>query len=469
MTSPSSSTPELNPPLGSPVIPWLNPLKSYLFFGQDPTPELIAILLVYFVQGILGLSRLAVTFFLKDNLGLSPAETAALTGLAILPWTIKPVFGFLSDGFPIGGYRRRPYLIGSGLLGCGSWIFLATLTGEHLPQDKWFATLAIVLTSLSIAVGDVIADSIVAERAREESQSQAGSLQSLCWSTMAIGGLLTAYLSGFLLEQLGTRSLFLITASFPLLVSWAAVLITEEPSDRRNWDGLKQQTIALWEAVRQRSIWMPTLFICIWQATPNAESAFFYFSTNELEFTPEFLGRIRLVTSLAGFLGIWIFQRFFKAIPFRSILGWMIVISTLLGLTTLLLVTHTNRTLGIDDRWFSLGDTLILTLAGEIAFMPILVLAARICPPGVEATLFALLMSLLNLSGLLSREFGALLTQWLNVTEIDFSNLWLLLLITNLSNLIPLPFLRLLPKASATELDPADPVPLDKSGAESSC
>ena len=84
-------------------------------------------------------------------------------------------------------------------------------------------------------------------------------------------------------------------------------------------------------------------------------------------------------------------------------------------------------------------------------------------------TLFALLMSLLNLSGLLSREFGALLTQWLNVTEIDFSNLWLLLLITNLSNLIPLPFLRLLPKASATELDPADPVSLDKSGAESSC
>ncbi|MGA1409522.1 MAG: folate/biopterin family MFS transporter [Prochlorotrichaceae cyanobacterium] len=430
---------------------WKAWLKTYLLFDHEPTPELIAILLVYFVQGILGLSRLAVTFFLKDDLGLSPAETAALTGLGILPWTLKPLFGFLSDGFPIGGYRRRPYLILSGLLGSGAWVFLGSLKALHLPQEKWFATLAIVLTSLAIAVADVIADSIVAERARQETQSGAGSLQSLCWSTLAIGGLLTAYLSGFLLERFGTQAIFLITASFPLLVSWAAGLINEEPSDRKNWQGLKDQTVALWGALRQKQIWMPAMFICIWQSTPSAESAFFYFTTNDLGFSPEFLGRVRLVSSIAGLVGIWSFQRFFKAVPFRPILGWTIVISTLLGLTTLILVTHANRQLGIDDRWFSLGDTLILTVAGEIAFMPVLVLAARICPAGVEATLFALLMSLFNLSGLVSREIGALLTQWLGVTEVDFTHLWVLVLITNLSNLIPLPFLGLLPTASARQ------------------
>jgi hypothetical protein len=40
------------------------------------TPETIAIAMVYFVQGILGLSRLAVSFFLKDNLHLDPAEVS---------------------------------------------------------------------------------------------------------------------------------------------------------------------------------------------------------------------------------------------------------------------------------------------------------------------------------------------------------------------------------------------------------
>lgn len=119
----------------------------------------------------------------------------------------------------------------------------------------------------------------------------------------------------------------------------------------------------------------------------------------------------------------------------------------------LLLVTHANRALGIDDHWFSLGDSLVLTVAGQIAFMPVLVLSARLCPPGVEATLFALLMSVVNLSGLISHELGALLTHWLQVTETDFGNLWLLVLLTNTSTLLPLPLLGLLPEASAVESD----------------
>ena len=37
-------------------------VKQKLLFGNEPSPELMAILLVYFVQGILGLARLAVSF-----------------------------------------------------------------------------------------------------------------------------------------------------------------------------------------------------------------------------------------------------------------------------------------------------------------------------------------------------------------------------------------------------------------------
>lgn len=51
-----------------------------------------------------------------------------------------------------------------------------------------------------------------------------------------------------------------------------------------------------------------------------------------------------------------------------------------------------NRQLGIDDRFFAMGDSLVLTVLGQLAFMPTLVLAAKICPPGLEATLFAGLM-----------------------------------------------------------------------------
>ncbi len=118
-------------------------------------------------------------------------------------------------------------------------------------------------------------------------------------------------------------------------------------------------------------------------------------------------------------------------------------------MTMLLLVTHTNRILGIDDHWFSLGDSLILTVMGQISYMPVLVLAARLCPPGVEATLFALLMSISNLAAMVSYEFGAIIMHWLGITETNFELLWLLVIITNLSTLLPLPFLHWLPTSSS--------------------
>jgi folate/biopterin transporter len=329
-------------------------------------------------------------------------------------------------------------------------------------HSAWAATAAIALGSLSVALSDVIVDSIVVSRARNESISSAGSLQSLSWGASAMGGLITAYFSGALLQKFDTRTVFLITATFPLIVSAVAWLIVEKPVERRSdFTAVKRQIILLKKAVSQKSIWMPTAFLFLWQAMPGSESAFFYFSTNELHFEPEFLGRIRLVSSFAAIVGIWVFQRFLKAVPFRVIFGWSTVISSALGLTTLLLVTHANRALGIDDKWFSLGDSLILTVMGQIAFMPVLVLAARLCPKGVEATLFALLMSVVNVSGVLSHELGALLTYWLGVTETNFDKLWLLVLITNLSTLLPLPLLNWLPSAAEVPMEDAVPVAID--------
>ncbi len=319
-------------------------LQDKILFGYKPTPELAAILIVYFVQGILGLARLAVSFFLKDDLGLSPAEVAALTGIASLPWVIKPVFGFMSDGLPIFGYRRRPYLILSGILGAVSWVMLATVVDRGST-----ATIVLLMTSLSVAISDVIVDSLVVEKAREESLGQAGSIQSLCWGFSALGGLITAYLSGWLLEHFSSSAVFEITATFPLFISVVALLIVEEKIDPKKAQKsiVAEQIKQLFTALKQKSILLPTAFLFIWQATPTAESAFFFFSTNELGFEPEFLGRVRLVTSLASLVGILVFQKFLKNIPFRQILGWSTVIAASLGMTTLLLVTHANRAIGI--------------------------------------------------------------------------------------------------------------------------
>ncbi|XP_048549728.1 folate-biopterin transporter 1, chloroplastic-like, partial [Triticum urartu] len=294
-------------------------------FGVDLSPDNVAVATVYFVQGVLGLSRLAVSFYLKDDLQLDPAETAVITGFSALPWLVKPLYGFISDSVPLFGYRRRSYLILSGLLGAISWSLMATIV-----DDKYSAALSIILGSLAVAFSDVVVDSMVVERARGESQSTSGSLQSLCWGSSAFGAIVSAYFSGSLVDTYGVRFVFGVTAFLPLMTSAVAVLVNEKrlPTEERS--------ISLSSS-----------------------------STNKIGFTPEFLGRVTLVTSVASLLGVGIYNSFLKAVPLRKIFLVTTILGSALGMTQVLLVTGLNRKLGISDEWFSIGDSLILTVLGQ--------------------------------------------------------------------------------------------------------
>ncbi|KAG1348259.1 Folate-biopterin transporter 1, chloroplastic [Cocos nucifera] len=450
-------------------------------FGVEMSPDNFAVAIVYFVQGVLGLSRLAVSFYLKDDLHLDPAETAVISGVSSLPWLIKPLYGFISDSIPLFGYRRRSYLILSGLLGAFSWCFMAFFV-----DGKYGAALCILLGSLSVAFSDVVVDSMVVERARGESQSTSGSLQSLCWGSSAFGGIVSAYFSGSLVDAYGVRFVFGVTAFLPLMTSAVAVLVNEQsvPSSRGHnplvsgsnfIENSKQNIMQLWAAVRQRDILLPTLFIFLWQATPQSDSAMFFFTTNKLGFSPEFLGRVKLVTSVASLVGVALYNSFLKNVPLRKIFLLTTIIGSTIGMTQVFLVTGLNQEFGISNEWFSIGDSLIITVLSQgkqmnkpsiwlpdiiapydalidrktldlASFMPVLVLAARLCPSGMEATLFATLMSISNGGSVAGGLLGAGLTQLLGVTKDSFGNLALLIIICNLSSLLPLPLLGLLPE-----------------------
>ncbi|GIL81037.1 hypothetical protein Vretimale_9260 [Volvox reticuliferus] len=462
--------------------------------GLEPSPELVAISMVYFVQGILGLSRLAVSYFFKDELHIEPAEVAILTGLSSIPWMIKPLYGFISDSIPLFGYRRRSYLILCGLMGSVAWATLAY--GVH---DARGAVACMLLASLGTAASDVVVDSIVVERARGHHQSVSGSLQSLCWASAAIGGITSAYFSGSFVQEYGTRFVFGLTAFFPLAVSASSMLINERPvgaatpADREQSQRLLTahagasvelpgalasesgtdarpavagpstvgtrlwlQSVALWNAVRRRDILMPAVFVFLWQATPSADSAMFYYQTNVLGFTPEFLGRVRLGGSIAALAGVAIFNTWLKTVPLRRLLWWVMVVGTVLSSSQLILISGLHRQWGLSDQLFVLGDSMVLTVLGQISFMPILVLAARMCPQGVEATLFATLMSVLNCGSMTGGALGAGLTKLYGVTSEDYTNLFKLVATCVALTMAPAPFLSLLPSELDIEKAAAD-------------
>ena len=425
--------------------------SDYLF--QTPNPmkfDLTKILIpfVYFIAGATSLAGVATTFYYKDDLHLSIQQVQFLASIAIIPWSIKPIYGFVSDLRPVFGLRRKPYLFLAGLLGAAGYFSMATwVTGF------WGAALSSFVSAMGFALADVIVDGIVAEKSR--SQKEAGRLQSICRAAILVGALIVSYASGILVEQIGARNVFIITGTLPLFTSLFALMVREGPlpdakfSFRNTW---RKFTSALTPAI----LWS-ALFLFIWRSTPTSGGAFSYYLIDELHFTPEFFGRLALISHATGIVGILLFRKFLLNIRLRTMFFWLMVASVVLSLPSIGLVYKWYELIGVSPQFFAMADTLIGGMLFELGFLPLLVLVARVCPKGIEATMFAILASVMNIGLSVSDLGGAALTSYFSVHSAtatiaaDYSNLHIVMWIAILSSFLPLPLLSLLPETRTSE------------------
>lgn len=158
------------------------------------------------------------------------------------------------------------------------------------------------------------------------------------------------------------------------------------------------------------------------------------------------MGYIFSIGSVGSILGALLYQYVLKDHPFRDLLFWTQLLYGLSGMLDLMLVLRLNLRFGVPDYFFVVIDESVSQMTGRLKWMPLLVLSSKLCPPGIEGTFFALLMSIDNV-GLLSATWGGgFLLHVLKVTRTQFDNLWLAILIRNLLRLTPLCLLFLVPR-----------------------
>ena len=57
--------------------------------------------------------------------------------------------------------------------------------------------------------------------------------------------------------------------------------LRSEEQEQAVFAGIKTQLSEVWETVQKPSIYLPVLFIFLWQGTPDPGAAMFYFNTND--------------------------------------------------------------------------------------------------------------------------------------------------------------------------------------------
>ena len=117
--------------------------------------------------------------------------------LLAVPWTIKPIFGLLSDFIPLFGSRRRNYLLLANGLAALSLLLLAFVPIE--PGSLWLLFALLLPTTMAIALGDVIVDALMVEKGQPLGLT--GRFQSIQWAAANVALLLTGVLGGYVAEE----------------------------------------------------------------------------------------------------------------------------------------------------------------------------------------------------------------------------------------------------------------------------
>lgn len=135
-----------------------------------------------------------------------------VAAVAHIPWTIKPLFGILSDGFPIYNLKRTYYIIIASVIGTVAWLLIGLV-----PVVNGVAIILMLFGNLSMALPQVMFDAANAVKSQTYPE-HASDLQSFPYGAFSLFAIVGYLSSGWLILAIGTEKLFLLITltSFPI-------------------------------------------------------------------------------------------------------------------------------------------------------------------------------------------------------------------------------------------------------------
>ncbi|TQE11197.1 hypothetical protein C1H46_003203 [Malus baccata] len=435
-------------------IQWLQMLSTEL----NPTFVLGVVLVYGISQGFSGSYFKVVTdYYWKDVQKLQPSVVQLYIGLYYIPWLMKPVWGLLTDVFPVRGYRRRPYFVLAGVIGTVSALTVA-FSGNLAAV---VALTWLIGVTAGVAIADVTIDACIA-RNSIEIRSLASDLQSLCGFCSSAGALVGYSTSGFFVHHLGPQGALGLLAIPPIFLTVLGFVIYEQRSTnlhsqrKRAAEEVGVAMSGIYKTIKLPQVWKPSLYMYLSLALSiNTQEGNFYWYTDPSAgpaFSQEFVGMIYAVGAVASIVGVLIYHKTLKNYPFRNLVFFAQLLYAISGLLDLTFILRWNLALGIPDYFFVIMEECVFRIVTKIRWMPMIVLSTKLCPLGIEGMFFALLMCIDSLGSLSSKWGGGAVLHALNVTRTNFTNLWLALLIRNVLRFLTLGLIFLVPKADQLDL-----------------
>ena len=358
---------------------------------------------IYFVQGVgeptTGLIAQPTKSLLR-GWGLGAEEIAGFMLIVGFPWYIKPVFGLLTDFVPILGSRRKSYLLMSTMMASLGLLLAGVM---DLPDGSVNTLMwLLLLPCAGVAFTDVVADALMVEKGQPLGLT--GRLQSVQWGALYTAGILTGVVGGYLsqhnLQQLG----FIVCGVLTLVTFGLAWFVVKEKRDAKVDVASAKKTLSVtWKTLRNGYIVPVAIFLFLLNFNPFSADVLYVHMTTALGLSEQFVGTTYSVGAVASIAACFVYGGLATRFKVRTLIHISLVTMVLCSLS----------------YWGLSGETSALVIAAVVGFFYMITtlvqldLAARYCPPESAGTIFALLMSLSNLSvGLASAVGGGWYESW---------------------------------------------------------
>ena len=385
------------------MMPRMSALIDRVLPFKTPDGRRLAILfaIVYFSQGMYHVADQVLTLTLKETLGLSPSQVGKFSTIILLPWVVKPIYGMISDGFPLFGRRRKSYFLLTSALATVAGLGLSLIAPTY-----WHLALLLLVMGLGIAFTDVLTDAMMVENGKPLGLT--GAFQSVQWTAINIATLLVGLIGGYFAQHRMLHTGFLLAAAFPFLALVMGLGFIHEPPAKSPREEFGEAWIGIKHAVRDRTMWVVAGFIFFWTFSPSIGIPLFYYQTDTLKFSQQFIGFLGSLTAAASIVGAALYAPLSRRISLHRLIVFSIAVGVI-GTLAYLFYDGVTSAILIDTSFGGIGMVM------QLAFLD---LAAKACPKHAEGTFFALLMSVYNLGTQGSQVFGGYLYEWTNYSAL---------------------------------------------------
>ncbi len=343
---------------------------------------------VYFSHGIscgqFGLIAQPIQYFMMKGLNLNAAQVASYMAIMMLPWVIKPIYGLLCDFVPLFGYRRKSYVVLGNAVTALGFAFIA------LTSSLPVVLIALMFTAIGMAISTTLMVGLAVQQGRQDGKiREYFAVQEFFYygaNIMAAAG--GGAICQYLLPQVALNTAAAIAVLPVLCVAFLTAFKLKESKAVVSRKSVVVTAIYLKRAFQSPFLRIALTFSLLWCFCPAMGVPLYFFESNHLNFTQSEIGQLAAYNSIGMLIGTMFYRHVMKSIS----LPWQLLSTIALACLS---------TLGyfwISSFASAVALELLRGTANIIVILSLYCLAADFCPPRVEVSVMALLVSFRNIA-----------------------------------------------------------------------